>query len=202
MSQPAEERPVFTIISGPNGAGKSTFTDELLRTRYALGEIVNPDMIAAALPGPSATRELRAGRETLRRTRALIANGATFSRETTLSSGEILRTMRAAKAAGFEVNAFFVGVDRLDTSQSRVRQRVTQGGHDISPEAQTRRFERVFNNASRAAALADTMYFIHSGSNREFRLVGMARDGVMAWRARPTGPQWFDRVARDLERIT
>jgi len=202
MRQPAAERPVFTVIGGPNGAGKSTFTDALRRTRYALGEIVNPDVIAAALPGPDAARDARSGRETLRRTGARIANGATFSRETTLSSREILRTMQAAKAAGFEVNLFFVGVDRLDTSQSRVRQRVAQGGHDIPPEAQARRFERVFDNASRAAALADTTYFIHSGSNREFRLVGIARDGALVWRARPVGPRWFDRVAQDLTRTT
>ena len=154
MRQPAAERPVFTVIGGPNGAGKSTFTDALRQTPYALGEVLNPDVIAAALPGPDATRDPRAGRETLRRTGARIANGATFSRETTLSSREILRTMQAANAAGFEVNLFFVGVDRLDTSQSRVRQRVAQGGHDIPPEAQPRRL-RILRISFTAAQTAN-----------------------------------------------
>ena len=77
-------------------------------------------MIAAALPGPDATRHTRAGRETLERTRALIASGQTFSRETTLSGNEILRTMQGAKEAGFRVNLFFVGVDSLETSRRRV----------------------------------------------------------------------------------
>ena len=92
MERAALGRPVFTVIGGPNGAGKSTYTDRLAVAGYDLGEVVNPDMIAAHLPGPDATRDNRAGRETLRRTRALIASGQTFSRETTLSGSEILRT--------------------------------------------------------------------------------------------------------------
>ena len=124
MERAAPSRPVFTVIGGPNGAGKSTYTEGLAARGYPLGEVVNPDVIAANLPGPDATRDARAGRETLRRTRALIASGQTFSRETTLSGSEILRTMQAAKDAGFTVNLFVVGVDSLQTSQRRVEQRV------------------------------------------------------------------------------
>ena len=122
MERAALDRPIFTVIGGPNGAGKSTYTEGLAARGYPLGEVVNPDVIAANLPGPDATRDARAGRETLRRTRALIASGRTFSRETTLSGSEILRTMRAAKNAGFTVNLFFVGVDSVDVS------RVVSGG--------------------------------------------------------------------------
>ena len=128
MERAAPGRPVFTVIGGPNGAGKSTYTEGLAARGYPLGEVVNPDVIAANLPGPDATRDARAGRETLRRTRALIASGRTFSRETTLSGSEILRTMRAAKNAGFTVNLFFVGVDSVDVSKGRVRRRVERGG--------------------------------------------------------------------------
>ena len=124
MERAALDRPVFSVIGGPNGAGKSTYTDRLAAAGYNLGEVVNPDVIAANLPGPDATRNARAGRETLRRTRALIASGRTFSRETTLSGNEILRTMRAARNAGFAVNLFFVGVDSVDISRARVRWRV------------------------------------------------------------------------------
>ena len=94
MERTGPGRAVFTVIGGPNGAGKSTYTEGLAVRGYPLGELVNPDMIAAVLPGPDATRDTRAGRETLERTRALIASGQTFSRETTLSGSEILRTMQ------------------------------------------------------------------------------------------------------------
>ena len=133
MERARPGRPVFTVIGGPNGAGKSTYAEGLAARSYPLGEVVNPDMIAAVLPGPDATRDTRAGRETLKRTRALIANGQTFSRETTLSGSEILRTMQGAKEAGFTVNLFFVGVDSLETSRRRVEDRVSKGGHGYPP---------------------------------------------------------------------
>lgn len=192
-------RPAFTVIGGPNGAGKSTMTLALARQGYELGQIVNPDVIAAALPGPDTTRDARAGRETLHRTRALIGGRRTFSRETTLSSSEILRTIRTAKEAGFRVNLFFVGVDSLRTSEARVRNRVALGGHDIPAEVQARRFCRTFANAARAARLADVTYFMDSGERR-FSCVGIAHEGVMVWDRRPAAPQWLNRVRRQLER--
>ena len=199
MERPASGRPVFTVIGGPNGAGKSTYMDRLAASGYWLGEVVNPDVIAAALPEPDATRDARAGRETLHRTRGLIAGGQTFSRETTLSGSEILRTMQAAKDAGFTVNLFVVGVDSLQTSQRRVEQRVKEGGHGIPEQVQARRFDRSFDNAVRAARIADTTLFVHS-REEQFQSVGMARCGVMAWRADMPDLQWLDRVLEGLAR--
>ena len=192
-------RPVFTVIGGPNGAGKSTYTVRLAAAGYDLSEMVNPDVIAANLPGPDATRDARAGRETLRRTRALIASGQTFSRETTLSGSEILRTMRAAKSAGFTVNLFFIGVDSVDISRSRVRRRVERGGHGIPEQVQVRRFDRSLDNAAPAARIADTTVFVNS-MEEQFQTVGMARRGVMVWHADMPGLQWLDRITRGLAR--
>ena len=59
MERAALARPVFTVVGGPNGAGKSTYTDGLAARGYPLGEVVNPDVIAANLPGPDATRDAR-----------------------------------------------------------------------------------------------------------------------------------------------
>ena len=199
MERAALGRPVFTVIGGPNGAGKSTYTEGLAARGYPLGEVVNPDVIAANLPGPDATRDARAGRETLRRTRALIASGQTFSRETTLSGSEILRTMRAAKEAGFTVNLFFVGVDSVDVSRRRVRRRVERGGHGIPEQVQARRFDGSLDHAAPAARIADTTVFVNS-MDEQFRSVGMARRGVMAWRADVSGLRWLDRITWDLAR--
>ena len=199
MEQAGPDRPLFTVIAGPNGAGKSTYAEGLAARSYPLGELVNPDMIAAALPGPDATRDTRAGRQTLARTRALIASNQTFSRETTLSGTEILRTMQAAKEAGFRVNLFFVGVNSLETSRRRVEDRVSKGGHDIPRHVQERRFDRSFANAARATRIADTTVFVHSREER-FQSAGMARRGVIAWHADMPGLRWLDRITHDLAR--
>ena len=108
----------------------------------------------------------------------MIASGQTFSRETTLSGNEILRTMQGAKEAGFRVNLFFVGVDSLETSRRRVEDRVSKGGHDIPRHVQERRFDRSFDNAARAARIADTTVFVHS-REEQFQSVGMARRGSL-----------------------
>ena len=199
MERATSGRPVFTVIGGPNGVGKSTYTDRLAVAGYDLGEVVNPDVIGAALPGPDATRDARAGRKTLHRTRALIGDRQTFSRETTLSGSEILRTMQAAKDAGFTVNLFFIGVDSVGISRGRVRRRVERGGHDIPEQVQARRFDRSFDNAVRAARIADRTVFVNS-MEEQFQSVGMARRGVMAWRVDMPGLQWLDRIIQDLAR--
>ena len=173
--------------------GKSTYTEGLAARGYRLGEVVNPDVIAANLPGPDATRDARAGRETLRRTRALIASGQMFSRETTLSGSEILRTMRAAKNAGFTVNLFFAGVDSVDISRARVRRRVERGGHGIPEQVQARRFDR---SLSRGTGGADRGY--DGVCQQHGRTI--PKRGVMAWRADVPGLQWLDRIAKNLAR--
>lgn len=198
MEQARSAHATFTVIGGPNGAGKSTYTEGLASSGYPLGEVVNADVIASALPGPDTTRDARAGRETLRRTRALILRGQTFTRETTLSGKEILRTMREAKEAGFTVNLFFVGVDSIDISRGRVKRRVERGGHDIPEQVQARRFLRSFGNVVPAAQTADTTVFVNS-MDEQFRSVGMARSGVMTWRAEMPGLHWMDRCAQGLE---
>lgn len=199
MERARTGRPVFTVIGGPNGADKSTYTEGLAARNYPLGEVVNPDMIAAGLPGPGATRDARAGRETLRRTRSLVARGETFSRETTLSGNEILRTMRAAKDAGFTVNLFFVGVDSVDISRARVRRRIERGGHGVPEQVQARRFGRSFDNVVLAAQIADTSVFVNS-MDEQFQSVDMARREMMAWRADMPSLQWLDRVIVGLAR--
>lgn len=199
-----EQRPRLTIVAGPNGVGKSTFVAELVESGYDIGTFVNPDVIARSLQDSSGDAEpltnldLAAGRETLRLTRELIARQQNFTRETTLSGNEILRTMQAAKDAGYEVNLMFIGVDSVGTSKSRVRNRVQEGGHDIPETAQDRRFERSFQNAPRAAAIADRAYFFHSGE-AGYELVAEIESGRVI-RANLELVSWTEGALTGLER--
>ena len=111
----------------------------------------------------------------------------------------MLRTMRAAKNAGFTVNLFFVGVDSVDVSKGRVRRRVARGGHGIPEQVQARRFDRSLDHAALAARVADTTVFVNS-MEEQFQSVGMARRGVMVWHADVPGLQWLNRVAKALAR--
>ena len=148
------------VLGGPNGAGKSSAYALLERLGFLTGPFLNPDDIARSLGGDPATRNLRAGRETLRQAKLWIEEGRTFTRESTLTSNEVLRWMRSARETGYRVVLVFVGIDDLKASKSRVQNRVLHGGHDIETATQERRFARSFVNARRATSIASTVYFV------------------------------------------
>ncbi|WP_246281385.1 hypothetical protein [Saccharibacillus qingshengii] len=75
--------PVMTVFAGTNGAGKSTIS---LQMQEWIGEVVDPDQIAMRLnPNDPRSADLTAGKEAIRRIRALIAAKQNFTVETTLS---------------------------------------------------------------------------------------------------------------------
>lgn len=190
-------RAQLTVIAGPNGSGKSTIFEELGFLGIRTSVFLNPDVIAKSLEGPDNTRDYRAGREALERCRRYIDNGETFTRESTLSSSEILNTMRRAKEAGFTVNLVFVGVESVAYSIDRVAKRVRSGGHDIPVEHQIRRFDKTFANLPIAVAIADyCLIFDNSGASHE--LVATIRSGKVEER---TDKQitWLDNAISQLE---
>ena len=158
----------LVILGGPNGAGKSSAHAELERLGFVTGPFLNPDNIARDLGGAPSTRDIRAGRETLRRAKLWIREGHTFTRESTLTSSEVLRSMRTARDAGYRVILVFVGIDSVEAGKARVRSRVLHGGHDVAPEAQERRFAKSFANARRATAIVNTAYFVDNASSLRY----------------------------------
>lgn len=188
---------MFTVIGGPNGAGKSTLFGVLRDRGFAQGPFVNTDDIARTIGGDDATGDLRAGKETLRLTAALIAKRTTFTRESTLSGREILRAMAKAKERGFRVDFVFVGVARVATSKARVANRVALGGHDIPDEVQERRFARTFANAAAAVRIAEQSALYDNGA-RGHELIAEVRRGVVVFRAE-RAPAWSDRMLHGLD---
>ena len=143
--------------------------------------------------------DIAAGREALRQTKENIASGTTFSRESTLSSREIIRSIENAKDAGFEVNVLFVAVQNRELASDRVADRVEKGGHDIPIEAQERRFERTLENASKAATLADKTYFFDNSTAQRHTLVAEAENGRLTRIQTPT-PNWVKEATQGLPR--
>ena len=204
MTRSLPNCPTLTVVGGPNGSGKSTFVAGLGRRGFDVGTFVNPDVIARSLQdSDQGTKQptnlnLAAGRETLRLARELIAQRQSFTRETTLTSKEILRTMQAAKEAGYEVTLIFIGVETVETSKDRVRTRVEDGGHDIPEDVQERRFEKSFQNAPRAARIADRAYFFHNG-DRGHELVAEVENGRVI-KANLGLTSWLEKAITGLER--
>lgn len=196
----AHDRPRYTLFAGPNGSGKSTAYARFLDAGYDSGEYLNPDDVAKSLSAGSVSKpgvDLRAGREVIERTRSLIADRQSFVRETTLASREALRSVVAARSAGFRVVMVFVAVSSAETARWRVAVRVAAGGHDIAREDQERRFPRSLANASEAAAIADTVYFLDN-AELQHRLVATVQEGTVTF-LDPSQSSWIEQATTGLE---
>jgi len=200
MAERRAMRPVFNVLAGPNGSGKSTLAARLKTEGYSLGKMINPDEIAVKLrmkgfDGKNV--ELEAGRQTLLQTKDMIAKRQSFARETTLSSSEILRTMGAAKKAGYEVNLIFVGLASLDMNKDRVALRAAKGGHDIPLDAQNRRFDKAMNNLPKAIGLAENVQLFDNSSQRHILVATVQKQEVTF--VYPDKASWLPRALKGLK---
>lgn len=136
-----EKQAHIRIVAGPNGAGKTTFAREYLTREADCAEFINADLIAAGLsPFAPERAAIQAGRLMLDTLERLVARGDSFSFETTLSGRGYARQIPAWREAGYRVELYFLSLPSADVAVERVRQRVRQGGHDISEETIRRRF--------------------------------------------------------------
>ncbi len=127
------------IIAGPNGAGKTTFAREYLPNEADCPIFVNADLIAAGLsPFRLADAAIRAGRLMLEEIDNHARAGRTFAIETTLSGRGYVRRIRQWRADGYTVKLIFLSLATPEEAITRVKSRVSQGGHDV-PEAVIRR---------------------------------------------------------------
>jgi predicted ABC-type ATPase len=130
--------------------------------------VINPDAIALEIPLlDGKPDERRAGTMAIERRNALLAEGADFAIETTLTGMSALRLIGAAKDADYKVTVVYVGLSSTGLSVLRVMDRVQQGGHSVPVEALKRRYPDSMAKLAHALALADRSYvFDNSGTRR------------------------------------
>jgi predicted ABC-type ATPase len=162
------------IIAGPNGVGKTTFAREFLPNYAKCNNFVNADLIAQALaPFSPETAAVRAGRMMLHEIKTLAKKRASFAFETTLSGRGYETWLRELREQGYKIHIFFLCVENVDLSLSRVRERVSRGGHDIPEEVTRRRFDRSIRNfLGRYRRLADRWTLFDNSGTTPF---------VVAW---------------------
>ena len=140
-------RPNVYIIAGPNGAGKTTFAREFLPSYAECKNFVNADLIAQGMsPFSPETAAVRAGRLMLQEIDHLARRGVDFGFETTLSGRAHLNLIRHLKRRRYGVNFFYLWLPSVEVALSRVRERVSGGGHNIAEHVVRRRFERSIRN--------------------------------------------------------
>lgn len=140
---------IYTIVGGVNGAGKSSLTGVLKTERTDLGKIIDVDKLAIQYGG-----FIEGGKAAVQMQAQYIAEGISFTQETTLSGQRPLRMIREAKEAGYYVRLFYVGISTAQEAINRINNRVSKGGHSIPPDDVQRRF------SERNKALAKVLDFV------------------------------------------
>ena len=130
--------PALLVFAGPNGSGKST----VMRSMPAFGAYINAD----DLKKEYGLSDLEAAQQAEALRNQLLADRASFSFETVLSTERNLALMQKAKEFGYEVLCIYVLTCNPDINAARVKARVAAGGHDV-PE------EKIYSRYCRCLAL-------------------------------------------------
>jgi len=135
------------IIAGPNGAGKTTFAREFLPNYADCKNFINADLIAQGVsPFSPEAVAFHAGRLMLEEIDLYARRGESFGFETTLSGRSHLNLIRHLKGQGYEAHFLYLWVPNVDLALSRIRGRVSLGGHDVPAADVRRRFDRSIRN--------------------------------------------------------
>lgn len=159
---------LYTIIGGVNGCGKSSLTGALKAERSDLGTVLDGDR-------PSTIDEC-------------LEKGTSFTQETTLSGAHTERTIRRAKDLGYTIRLYYIGLDTVEESLGRIRNRVAKGGHNIPREDVERRFSTRFADVLRVLPYCDEARFFDNDNG--FVEVAEYRNGELFPRVADP-PRWL-----------
>jgi predicted ABC-type ATPase len=194
---------VFYLLAGPNGAGKSS----LYRAAVLDGlipkdaEFVNADLHERdhLQHIPDLQKRSEAARDWAdARRAALIAAGQSFVSETVFSHPSKIALIEEAQAAGFTVVLLVVCMDEPERLLARVRQRVSEGGHDVPEQRILERYPRTLANLRQAVRRADMAMLYDNPGEVSASFIGLRR--VAVCRGNDTRilhqplPQWAQQV--------
>lgn len=133
--------PRMFIISGCNGAGKTTASYSLLPQMLECSQYVNSDEFAKSLsPFNPDAASFTAGRYMMMKVKYLIDRQQDFGIETTLATRSLVRIVEEAKEHGYSVTIIYMWLSSPELAISRVRDRVSAGGHNIPENIIRRRY--------------------------------------------------------------
>ena len=185
---------IYTIIGGVNGAGKSSLTGVLINRMNDLGVVVDVDKI---------TKELSVGaadgaKAAIKIIDDCLEKGVNFTQETTLSGFRTLNTIKAARDSGYYIRLFYVGLDTLEESLARIKNRVEKGGHDIPCEDVARRFDgrweslrRVLPFCNEAVLFDNNNGFIQAAEYRNGKIITIEENP----------PSWLSQLQEHISEI-
>jgi len=160
----------YTIIAGVNGSGKSTIYHSGILDSQNMGIRINVDeLIQKEYQNKWNDKmiQMEAGLRIVKQINDCLDNGKSFNQETTLSGGTTFYTIKRAKEKGFKISLYYIGLENVELSIQRVRERVDKGGHGIDRETLLNRYRISLNNLKEAVRLCDNVVIYDNSRNFE-----------------------------------
>ena len=160
---------------------------------------VNSDEIAAenGWDPRAQSSQLKAGRIAVEQIRRHLAARESFNQETTLTGKAIMRNIRNAHDARFQIVMFYVCVDDPATANERIAKRDALGGHFVPPEMVARRYDASLANLVDAIPLCDEIYLYDNSEQLELE-ASFARGALVYFNPNAPCPAW---VMRSIEAL-
>ena len=127
--------------------------------------------------------------------RALMMSEKRKNKGFTIITNFVLDNIKAAKAAGFQVNLNFISVDDVKTSIERIKNRMSTGGHGIPDDIVNRRFDVQFANLATTLKLVDSAVFYENA--KHIKVVGVYYDKHLEFFE--TRKQWQNDLVQQLK---
>jgi predicted ABC-type ATPase len=130
--------------------------------------------------------------------REMLRNGLSFTFETVMSSPDKVAFLKTARGQGYRTCLYYIATDDPEINISRVRNRVSQGGHPVPEDKIVSRYERSLNFLMDAIRNTNRAYvFDNSGNNQERVFLAEITDGKILEMKTDSMPAWFKRAVWD-----
>lgn len=181
------------VLAGGNGAGKSTFYN-LYLAKYGI-KFVNADLIAKDINlGNTESISYHAATMAAKIREDLISRGVSFCFETVFSHESKIDFLARAKANGYRIILVYIHLFDTGLNEARVKQRVSEGGHNVPAEKIHSRIPRTMKLIKIALSLVDEARILDNSSRHDpFQQIIVMKSGK--FEAKKTSlPKW----AKDL----
>ena len=193
-------KPWIVMIAGPNGAGKSTFYEQVLKHDpfFKSAEFVNLDILAKKIAGAGNDPNnfmFTAGKIINNHLAENLKQKKSFIYETTASGITHIKLLKEAKKLGFKINTILIGLSSAELSYLRVKQRVSEGGHDVPLEDINRRYPKIIHNFPELLKVSDVSAVFDNSGKNPFKLIFLM-DERRFW-VFHSYPNWLNKSLKD-----
>jgi len=97
--------------------------------------------------------------------RKLLEKRISFTFETVMSAPDKIEILKAAQQLGYRTYLYYIATDDVSINMTRIKQRVTAGGHDVPQDKVISRYQRSLNQLPQAIHASNRAYiFDNSGA--------------------------------------